>query len=119
MDGWDEYGVIGYVEDLDDPDIDPDPAFRRVLQLLNSEDVRTVSSCQGHLPGEKYEDVDEAMEPYVTLYGPGAPRLADSLSGAPHYLKSGSQGGPKVFVKFANSVMGRWDEVEAWILARL
>jgi len=57
----------GYHEPLDSENIDPDPNFRKTLQLLNEKyKITTVSSCQGHAPGTKYEDVQEWVNPYIT-----------------------------------------------------
>jgi hypothetical protein len=57
----------GYDESLDDPLIDPDPDFRRVLHALNATGIHTVSSCQGHAPRTQYEDVRVWMHPYITV----------------------------------------------------
>ena len=57
----------GYDESLDSDFIDPDPDFRETLRILNAAGVHTVSSCQGHAPGTQYDDVQEWMDPYITV----------------------------------------------------
>jgi hypothetical protein len=61
-----DVGKPGYDESLDSEFIDPDPAFRETLRLLNARGVHTVSSCQGHAPGAQYPHVTVWMQPYIT-----------------------------------------------------
>lgn len=120
-----EFGVLGYTEDLDSHDIDENPDFRDVLKIINAmSGVRTVSSCQGHRPGEKYPDVLSPMSPYITIFGDRAHDVAKILQGVPHFerWKSGGEGGEgggkKILISFSKSVLGKWGEVRAWLLSR-
>jgi hypothetical protein len=66
----------GYDEAFDSENVDTDPDFRETLRILNAAGVHTVSSCQGHAPGTQYDDVQEWMEPYVTVRLTGNVALA-------------------------------------------
>jgi len=109
--------VLGYRPDLDSPDIDPDPDFRRALRVLNSiPGAKTVSSCQGHHPGQQYPDVQETMEPYVTVCGdPVSLRYIQSaVAKCPHILSAEGEP-PKVLIKFSRSAIGSWRSIADYL----
>ena len=104
------FEVIDYRRNLDDPDIDPDPDFRAFLRLINNcVGVRTVSSCQGHQPGEQYEDVTEVMKPYVTVFGDAdALVIAQKLFASVQGVERTSIAGGKMRVFMSSGVIGSW-----------
>lgn len=104
--------VLGYVSSIDSPEIDPDPDFRRALRTLSSiPGARTVSSCQGHLPGEQYPDVLEVMYPYVTVCGdPVSLRyIRAAVAKCPHIASA--DGDAKLLLRFSDAAIGRWGEI--------
>lgn len=104
------FEVIDYKKDLDDSEIDPDPDFRSFLKLINDHlKVRTVSSCQGHLPGEQYEDVLEIMPPYVTIFGDeDALVAAEKLFSGVLGVRETRMAFPKLTISMGTAVIGAW-----------
>jgi hypothetical protein len=76
----------------------------------------TTSSCSGHLPYEKYEDLDETMHPYITLdpKSIGFDRAMGLLESSPYY--SSTHSGRNV--TFDDSLIGKWPEMVRWMKER-
>jgi len=107
---------VDWSDERTDEDVDKDPDFRAVLDFVNDDlGAATVSSCQGHLPGEQYEDVQEVMLPYLTLEesSPGYASARALLERSPWF--DGSRRGKGGFVGLKEGVIGRWGSLLAWL----
>ena len=93
--------------------IDKDPNFRDVLSFFNEFGMTTEQSCQGHLPGEQYEDVTEIMKPYITFESQSGSNLEwIKKSKFFDHSRKGNRGG---FLPLKDSIIGHWDEFLLWL----
>lgn len=100
------YTISGNFEP--DPYVDDDPDFRNVLEFLNDNEFTTRSSCQGHPPGTKYDDVQEWMDPYITfqLSPEKFKKIVDTIIATGYYTEHND----KQYVGFSNDIIGNWKD---------
>jgi hypothetical protein len=95
--------IFGPEEDMDD-----DADFLEVLHFLNGNGFKTHSSCAGHPPGTKYEDVDEWMDPYLTFQvDKNFPKILELFQTTDYYKRHNSQG----LIQLQRDVTGNWNKL--------